>query len=557
MKSAGFRRDCWWHNSPPMHDYIIVGAGSAGCVLANRLTEDPAVRVLLLEAGGPDKRVEIQIPAAFAKLFKTDCDWSYSTEPQTELHGRTIFWPRGKVLGGSSSINAMVYSRANRGDHDGWAALGIQGWTYSDILPYYRKSERNERWSNEFHSADGPWHVAEPRCLSPLTRVFIDGAKATGIRETADFNGAAQEGVGYFQVNQKDGKRHSAAAAFLKPAMSRPNLEIKTGAHISRVLFESTRATGVEYIDRGKAAQVGAQREVILCGGTVNSPQVLMLSGIGPADRLRTHGIPAFDDLPGVGQNLQDHPLVGVEFECREPITLDKADSIRNLLRYLVFKQGPLTSNVCEGAAFVKIDGSSPVPDIEIAFAPAFYMNNGWDNPKLYGFAAGVVLQHPESRGEIRLRSADPLAPPIIQPNYYSSSRDMQVSIAGLKLAREILRSGPFDRYRGKEWWPESDAKIDADWIEHVRRTSQTIYHPVGTCRMGTSRDPMAVVDEELRVRGVTGLRVVDASVFPSETTGHTNAPVIALAERAADVIRGRVAIAATSTSRRDVPATV
>jgi choline dehydrogenase-like flavoprotein len=521
-----------------MFDYVIVGAGSAGCVLAARLTEDPSVRVLLLEAGGRDRRQEIRIPAAFPKLFKSECDWGYSTEPQRELGGRTVYWPRGKVVGGSSSINAMVYSRANRKDHDAWGAAGLNGWNYTDILPYYRKSERNERWSNEYHGTDGVWHVSEPRCLSPLTRTFLDASSAAGIPENTDFNGATQDGVGYFQVNQKNGSRHSAAAAFLTSAGSRRNLTTQSGAHATRVVVEGRRATGVDYVLAGVRTQARAERDVILCGGAINSPQLLMLSGIGPADQLRSKNIPVVADLPGVGQNLQDHPLTGVEFECREPISLFRADNIKNILAYLLFKKGPLTSNVCEAAVFVTIDSRSGVPDMEIPFAPTFYMNNGWDNPEVHGFSAGVVVQHPNSRGEVRLRSNDPFVAPAIQPNYYSEPHDMHLAVEGIKLARELLLSKRFERCRGKEWWPGTNIRSDAEIAAHVRRTTQTIYHPVGTCKMANAGDPLGVVDDKLRVRGVEGLRIVDASIFPFETTGHTNAPVIAIAERAADVIR-------------------
>jgi choline dehydrogenase-like flavoprotein len=521
-----------------IYDYIIVGAGSAGCVLASRLSEDPDVRVLLLEAGGPDTKQEIHIPAAFSKLFKSECDWAYDTEPQPELCGRSVFWPRGKVLGGSSSINAMVYSRANAKDHDQWTALGVTGWNYEEMLPYYKKSERNEHFADQYHGTTGPWNVAEPRCLSPLTRVFIEAAISVGIPANADFNGATQEGVGYFQVNQKKGRRHSVAAAFITPARKRPNLTVRTTAHTTRVIFDRTRARGVEFVQAGRVERARAEREILVSCGAINSPQLLMLSGIGAADHLRAHDIAVVADVPGVGQNLQDHALMGVEFECRAPLSLYKADTLANIFRYLVFKRGPLTSNICEAAAFVRTDSHNQVPDIEIPFAPAFYMNNGWDNPELHGFAAGVVLQHPRSRGEVRLRSSEPLAPPIIQPNYFSDPGDMQVAVAGLKLAREILHARSFDVYRGKEWWPGGGTTTDAGFVEHIRRTSQTLYHPVGTCKVASDRDPLGVVDDALRVRGVEGLRVVDASVFPLETTGHTNAPVVAVAERAADVIR-------------------
>jgi choline dehydrogenase len=519
-----------------MFDYLIIGAGSAGCVLANRLTEDPNIKVLLLEAGGPDKKQEIQIPAAFNKLFKTDCDWAYETEPQPHLHNRRVFWPRGRVLGGSSSINAMIYSRANWRDHDRWSELGIEGWSYSDVLSYYKKSEKNGRWSNEYHGTNGELNVTDLRCINPLTRLFVESAQKMGVNFNEDFNGANQEGVGYFQVTQKGGKRHSAAAAFLKPALNRPNLEVQTGAHVLRLLFDNDRAIGVEYLQGTSRVMMRVNREVILCGGAINSPQTLMLSGIGPADHLRSHGIPVVADLPGVGQNLQDHALIGVEYQCNEPVSLYKADNLKNILNYLLFKRGPLTSTVGEAGAFIKTQPGLDVPDIELIFAPTFYMESGMKNPELHGFSIGVVLQHPESRGEIRLRSNDPLVAPVIQPNYFAAESDMSSVVEAVKTAREIFSSKLFDQYRGKEWWPGDSAKDDEGIAEHVRNTSETLYHPVGTCRMG--KDAMAVVDDRLRVRGVEGLRVVDASVIPIQTTGHTNAPTMMIAEKAADLIK-------------------
>ena len=450
-----------------MFDYIIIGAGAAGCVLANRLTADPTIKVLLLEAGGPDKQQEIQIPAAFNKLFKGPCDWSYQTEPQTQLHNRQIFWPRGKVLGGSSSINAMVYSRANAHDHDRWAETGVTGWSYADILPYYKKSEHNERLRDEYHGQNGPWNIADLRCVNPLTQIFLEAAQHTGIAANPDFNGATQEGVGLFQVNQKNGQRHSTAAAFLKPALTRPNLTVRTGAHLTRVMFDGNRATAVEFVIEQRTETARAAREILLCGGAINTPQMLMLSGVGPAEHLRAHGIPVIADLPGVGQNLQDHALIGVEVECTQPISLYKADNFKNILNYLLFKKGPLTSNVAEAAAFVKTQASLPAPDLELAFAPTFYMNSGLDNPDLHGFAIGIVLQHPESRGEIRLRSNDPFAAPIIQPNYFTAESDMATVVEGIKLAREILHGKLFDAFRGKEWWPGPQARTDEDCADN------------------------------------------------------------------------------------------
>ncbi|HEU0174127.1 MAG TPA: choline dehydrogenase [Blastocatellia bacterium] len=524
------------HPNVLIPDYVIIGAGSAGCALANRLSEDSNVKVLLLEAGGPDKMREIQIPAAFPKLFKTECDWAYETEELEHMNRRRMFWPRGRVLGGSSSINAMVYSRANRGDHDRWRELGVKGWGYDDILPYYKKSENNERGANGFHGVGGELNVADLRCVNPLTHRFIEAAQAAGLKYNEDLNGASQEGVGYLQVTQKKGKRHSAAAAFLKPVLSRPNLTVKTGSHVTRLLFERGKAVGVEFAQDGRNERARVNREVILSGGAINSPQTLMLSGLGPADHLRSLGVPVVADLPGVGQNLLDHLLIGVEYECREPIGLHKADNVKNILNFLIFKKGPLTSSVGEAAAFLKTDLYKVAPDIELIFAPVFYMDNGFKNPDLHGFSIGVALQKPESKGHVKLKSKDPFVAPAIQPNYLASEADLAACVEGVKLAREILGSKSFDRFRGKEWWPGEAAKTDDDFAEHIRQTAETIYHPVGTLRMGN--DAMAVVDDHLRVRGVEGLRVVDASVIPFQITGHTNAPTIAIAEKAADLIR-------------------
>jgi choline dehydrogenase len=520
----------------PTPDYVIVGAGSAGCALANRLTEESNVGVLLLEAGGPDKQQKIQIPAAFAKLFKTECDWAYDTEELEHMNGRRMFWPRGRVLGGSSSINAMIYSRANRSDHDRFGELGVEGWSYDDILPYYKKSENNERGPSEFHGVGGELNIADLRCVNPLTHRFVEAAQGAGLKYNIDFNGASQEGVGYLQVTQKNGRRHSAAAAFLKPILSRPNLKVETGAHVTRLLFDKNRVVGVEFVQEGRTEQARVNREVILSGGAINSPQTLMLSGIGPADHLRAMDIPIVADLPGVGQNLLDHLLIGVEYECRQPIGLHKADTVKNILNFLLFKKGPLTSSVGEAAAFLKTDPCMAAPNIELIFAPVFYMDNGFKNPDLHGFSIGVALQKPESKGHIKLKSKDPFVAPAIQPNYLASEGDLAACVEGVKLAREIFASKHFDRFRGKEWWPGEAAKTDGDFAEHIRQTAETIYHPVGTCKIGN--DAMGVVDDRLRARGVEGLRVVDASVIPIQITGHTNAPTIAIAEKAADLIK-------------------
>jgi len=516
-------------------DYIIVGAGSAGCVLANRLTENADAHVLLLEAGGPDRKQEIHVPVAFGKLFKTPLDWAYHTEEQPQMNNRRLYWPRGKMLGGSSSMNAMVYMRGHRSDYDEWRAFGLEGWGYDDVLPYFRKAENQERGASAYHGANGPLCVSDLRSVSPLTRAFVTAGTETGLPINEDFNGAEQEGVGLCQVTQRRGKRHSAAAAYLKPALRRPNLSVFTHAHVTRVLIESARAVGVEFIRDGRKEQARARGEVILSGGAINSPQLLILSGVGPADHLRALGIPVVADLPGVGHNLQDHLFVAVAYECLRPISLAAAESKRNILKYLLFRKGPLTSNVAEGAAFVKTDNALPAPDLQFHFGPTYYIEHGFVQPEGHGFSIGPVLIRPKSRGSICLRSSDPLEPPLIQPNYFEAEADLRTLVAGVKLARRMARAKAFDAYRGDERFPGADAQSDEALTEFVRNTAETLYHPVGTCKMGA--DETAVVDARLRVRGVENLRVVDASAMPVIVGGNTNAPTIMIAEKGADLI--------------------
>lgn len=521
------------------YDYIIVGAGSAGCVLAARLSEDPATQVLLLEAGGPDARREVRIPIAFSKMFLTPVDWSYYTEPEPHLGDRKLFWPRGKMLGGSSSINAMIYIRGNRGDYDHWSSLGNPGWAFSDVLPYFRKSQDQQRGGSEYHGAGGPLRVADQRCANPLTEAFVAAAEQSGYAHNDDFNGIAQEGFGKYQVTQKEGRRHSAADAFLRPVLGRPKLKIETGVLVSGLLFEGRRASGVSYINRQGIVQAHASREVILAAGAIGSPQLLMLSGIGPADQLRRQSLPVVCDLPGVGANLQDHPVVPVAYYCNEPISLASAESAASLMRYLLFKNGPLTSNVAEGGGFVKINPACPTPDLQYHFGPAFFVNHGFDNIKDHGFTIGPTLVRPQSAGRLRLRSANPLDSPAIEANYFSAPQDMDVMVEGIRLARRIAQAPAFRRYRGNERMPGSDAQSDDDLRAYVRQNAQTLYHPVGTCKMGPASDPMAVVDPELRVRGIEGLRVIDASIMPTIPGGNTNAPTIMIAEKGADMVRG------------------
>jgi len=520
-------------------DYIVIGAGSAGCVMANRLSADSDTRVLLLEAGGPDDRREISIPAAAPQLFRTEVDWEFYTVPQAELNGRRIHWPRGRVLGGTSSLNWMIYSRGDRSDYDQWAALGNEGWRYDDVLPYFKRAQHQERGDSTYHGTGGPLNVAEPRDPNLLSSLFVEAAVEVGFPRNDDFNGARQEGAGLFQVTQKNGKRHSTAGAYLTPALQRPNLTALTGVRVTRVLLQAGEVTGVEYVRDGATVQAQVTKEVILCAGAVNSPQLLMLSGIGPADHLREHGIAVHADLAGVGQNLQDHLSISpVAYECTATPTLNGAGRLRDVANYLLFKRGPLTSTVAEAAAFVKSDPDLPRPDLEVAFLPIYVDESRAGNElEQHGFTIASILLYPESRGQITLRSPDPMVDPVIDPRYLTAEKDREMVVEGLKLARKIGRASPFDDYRGAEIAPGEEVQTAAEIAAYNRSAARTAWHPVGTCKMG--RDEMAVVDDRLRVRGVKGLRVVDASIMPTIIGGHTNAPVIMIAEKAADLVKG------------------
>lgn len=519
-----------------MFDYIIVGAGSAGCVLANRLSEDPKTRVLLLEAGGRDTPKEIHMPAAFSKLFKGPCDWAYYTEPEEQLGNRSLYWPRGKVLGGCSSINAMIYIRGHRSDYDRWRDEGNPGWGYSDVLGYFKKSEDQENGPSEYHGVMGPLRVSNLRSPNVLSQAFVDSAEQAGFSRNPDFNGASQEGFGLYQVTQRDGHRHSTAAAFLNPAKPRPNLTVRTNVQVFDILFERKRAALASFQHGNGSAQERAEREIILCAGAIGSPQLLMLSGIGPADHLRSLNIPVLCDLPGVGANLHDHPAVVVAFECNQPVTLAGAETFTNLLRYLSFKTGPLTSNIGEAGGFVKTSPSLDAPDIQYHFAPGYFIEHGFQTIKEHAFTFGPTLVQPYSRGRLALRSSNPLDAPLIRANYFSDSRDMQRMLEGLKLARSLSARGALAKYAKRELLPGPAARTDSDMLAHIAKYAETLYHPVGTCKMGN--DAAAVVDSELRVRGVEGLRVVDASIMPSIPGGNTNAPTIMVAEKAADLIK-------------------
>jgi choline dehydrogenase len=531
-----------------MYDYVIVGAGSAGCVLANRLTEDPQTTVLLLEAGVPDDMQEIHIPVAFGKLFKTPLDWAYTTEEEPHLDHRTLYWPRGKMLGGSSSINAMIYIRGNRADYDHWRDLGNEGWGYDEVLPYFKKAENQERGASAYHGVGGPLNVMDRRYTNPLSLAFIEAGAELGYPHNNDFNGATQEGFGNYQVTQKQGRRHSASVGYLHPALSRPNLTVETQALATKILFEGTRAVGVAYLKDGTQQEARVKKEVILSGGAINSPQVLLLSGVGPADHLRAMGIGVVADVPGVGQHLQDHPAAMVCYACTQPITLASAETAENLNEYVEHQRGPLTSNVGETGAFLKIAPEAPEPDLQYHFAPVYYINHGFTVPEGHGFTIGPTLVRPQSSGHLELRSTDPTVYPAITANYLASEEDMRVLVEGVKLARRLGQSHAFDAFRGEEALPGPQVASDEEIAAFIRATAETLYHPVGTCKMG--RDAQAVVDDQLRVHGIQGLRVIDASIMPTIVNGNTNAPTIMIAEKAADLLKGRSTAQADATGQ-------
>jgi choline dehydrogenase-like flavoprotein len=519
------------------YDYVIVGAGSAGCVLANRLTEDPAVRVLLIEAGRRDRHPNIKVPAAFAKQFQTKLDWDLATEPEPHCDNRSLYVPRGKGLGGSSSMNAMLYVRGNPLDYDGWAAAGAEGWGWDDVRPYFLEAEDNQRGDSEHHATGGPLRVEDARSPRPLTGRFLAACEEAGVPRVDDYNGPEQDGASLVQVTQRGGRRWSTADAYLRPAQKRPNLEVVTGALVSGVEITNGTATGVRYSRRRGGERVArAEREVILAAGAIGSPQLLMLSGIGPAAQLQEAGVPVVHDLPGVGENLQDHPYVACVWDVPGGGSLADAEKPKALLEYLLRRTGPLSSSVAEAFAFVRSRPGLPAPDLQFHFAPAYFVDNGFEEYDGHAITMGPVLVKPQARGWVRLRSADPAAKPRILTNSLSEDEDVAALVAGVRLSREIAAAGPFAEALGRELFPGDEADTDEAIAADVRRRAELLYHPVGTCRMGSGPD--AVVSPALQVHGLERLRVVDASVMPLIPGGNTNAPTIMIAEKAADLIR-------------------
>ena len=527
-------------------DYIIIGAGSAGCVLANRLSENPKARVLLLEAGGKDKSLLVKMPAGVGGLISQKCDqnWGFWTEPEPHLDNRKLWWPRGKGWGGSSSINGMIYIRGHARDYDQWRQTGLTGWGYSDVQPYFKRAETLEGGGDDYHGGGGPLHISKASSPSPIYREFVAAGAEAGHKLTGDFNGAQQEGFGPYQMTIRDGRRWSAANAYLHPALKRPNLKAEVGARTTRIVIENGRAVGVEYVQDGKTLRANADGEVLLCAGAVQSPHILQLSGIGDAAALKTAGVAPVHDLPGVGANLQDHLDVILSWETPGIATAYSANKGLNRLatglNYMLFGQGPGRQNFLEAGAFLKSRPDLDRPDLQLHCVLAIMKDHGKQGADKDGFSIHVCQLRPESRGSVGLRSADPMDDPAIFPNYLAAEEDRRALREGVKIVRDVARQPALTKLHAGECAPGSAVSTDPEIDAWIRREAETIYHPVGTCRMGAADDSSALVDETLKVRGLAGLRVVDASVMPTLVGGNTNAPTIMIAEKAADMILGR-----------------